>query len=260
MGDDFYLTLPSNAGNNPNSSSSFRVTLPRGIKLTGAWEAALVELIYPYSWYNVPAKPTVAIYIEAPVKFGDEFRSKLYICPLKAGHYSKIEDLIAAMIKTIPAEIRDKVILRYDSNANRVHIRLLKPVTAIEISDPLLYILGYNVSTFGYSYAKDNPGVAPHPPDMRAGLSIFYVYCDVVEQSVIGDKLASLLRSVAVSGKFGDIIHSSFDHPHYVPVLKKDFDSIEIAIKTDQNEPVALEYGKTLVKLHFRRNRSSLFS
>ena len=49
---EFYATLPSNTSTD-NTLNKFTVHLPRRIELTGEWEVALVELQYPFSWYNV---------------------------------------------------------------------------------------------------------------------------------------------------------------------------------------------------------------
>ena len=87
-------------------------------------------------------------------------------------------------------------------------------------------------------------------PDLRAGFECLYVYCDICELQPVGDVLAPLLRVVNVQGNYSDVVDRIYDTPHYVPVLKKQFGSIEIEIKTDQNTPLALQYGKTLVKLH----------
>lgn len=261
-GDNFYLTLPSNAGETSNAST-FRIALPQTIKLTGEWEVALVELIYPYSWYNVDEPKPIA-----SLETTDEAIT-LFMAKLKSGYYNRIEDLLEAISESLPMQYRENVICEYDAKSNRVEIKLQDPVVALHLPTFLMYILGYNINPYDQNKQSDaisySPGIrrdagpAPHPPDMRAGLGIFYVYCDVVEQNVVGNKLAPLLRAIAVQGEFGDIIDNIFVHPHYMPVLKKEFDSVEIAIKTDQNTPLALQYGKTMVKLHFRRKRLSLF-
>lgn len=247
MSDDFYLTLPSNAGQN-TCPSSFRITLPRNVKLIGEWEVALVELIYPCSWYNV--QEPIPLLLEAEKE--GVFENFVGLIP---GHYTHIKHVLYDLSASLPSDYGGKVKFKYVDNANRVEIMIKKPVAALQMPSELVYMLGYDLKT----YDKTKPGIAPHPPDLRMGFSTFYVYCDIVEQSVVGDALAPLLRAVAAEGKFGDIVDRIFDHPHYVPVLKKQFDSIEIAIKTDQNKPLPLQYGKTVAKLHFKRRRAVPF-
>lgn len=53
----FYVTLPSNASLNVfknNTSSSFREDLAQYLHLDGAWEVAVTEISYPYTWFNLP--------------------------------------------------------------------------------------------------------------------------------------------------------------------------------------------------------------
>jgi len=80
-----------------------------------------------------------------------------------------------------------------------------------------------------------------------------YVYSNIVEDQVIGNIMAPLLRIVDIQGKHGDIICKTYDSPHYVPVLLKDIMQIEINLKTDMNELFSFMFGKVIVKLHVRR-------
>lgn len=257
MTDDFYLTLPSNAGQNV-SASSFRVNLPQSVRLYGEWEVALSEIIYPYSWYNVNSLESYSIWYKTapPLLVGSVTRKFDCATP---GHYSEVEDLFRVFEDTLPSEYKKHIVFAYNKRTNRVNIQVAGPVKAIYLPNTVLYMLGYDVEKSSNGIDKTN-GLAPHSPDMTAGIHVLYVYCDIAEHTVVGDKLAPLLRAVAVEGKFGDIINKIFISPHYVPVLKKDFSSVEIEIKTDQNQPLALRYGKTLVKLHFRRKQKSLFT
>lgn len=94
---------------------------------------------------------------------------------------------------------------------------------------------------------------AQYPFDLRAGIDSLYIYCDIILPQLVGNTREQLLRIVAVTGEFGEIIDSVFVSPHYVPVLKKQFSTVDISIKTDRNRPIAFQFGKTIVKLHFRK-------
>ena len=58
------------------------------------------------------------------------------------------------------------------------------------------------------------------------GFNSLYVYCDV------GDIKARLLRVVDAAGNFGDTIRRLYMTPQYVPVAKKEFNTVEIDIRT----------------------------
>jgi len=254
--DNFYITLPSNSGRNKNASN-YIVNLPQNIRLDGEWEVALVELIYPYSFYNVQELAHISLVMADKGIYPKGKRITLLMSKVKEGHYGKVEDLLEALQQSLPSEYSDKLIFDYNRITNRVTLKISPPIIGLNMPDFLLYMLGYDASTFDYHL--HNGGIAPYPPDMRAGVSIIYIYCDLVEYTTVGDTMAPLLRAVPAQGTFGDIISNVFNFPHYLPVLKKEFQQIEIAIKNDQNKSLALQYGKTLVKLHFRRKQKALF-
>lgn len=264
MSDDFYLTLPSNTGQNTNPAS-FRITLPRKIQLTGEWEVALSELIYPHSWYNIRAPDNIFYVLFKSDQEGIAPLPQSDItlrCSIPEGYYSNVNDLL----KTMEARIKQQhpwvpdplpVKFTYDTILNRVQIDLVEPAIDIQPSKALTYMLGYGVDDF--EDISDEPGMAPHPPDMRAGVVSLYIYTDLVEHTIVGDTVAPLLRAVAIQSNFGDIVDKVFQVSHYIPVLKKDFDTVEIEIKTDQNRLLEIQFGKTIVKLHFRRRKPAFF-
>lgn len=87
---------------NDNTTNKFRVQLPYTHQLEGNWEVALVEIIYPYSWDNVPSGKEESIeqstncieLCHSPEKDP----TKVYIPP---GHYSSIKALNNSISKTI---------------------------------------------------------------------------------------------------------------------------------------------------------------
>ena len=86
-----------------------------------------------------------------------------------------------------------------------------------------------------------------------------YVYCDVLECVPVGDTTAPLLRIVEIGGQKGEMVHIQYDQPRYVPLQKKEFDSIEIDIRDDLGEKISFDSGKLIVTLHFRRAKESYF-
>ena len=68
-----------------------------------------------------------------------------------------------------------------------------------------------------------------------------------------------LLRMVDAAGNFGDLIHRLYTTPQYVPVSKKEFNTLEIDIRDDTGRPVPVEFGKVVATLHFHRSRNPYF-
>ena len=88
--------------------------------------------------------------------------------------------------------------------------------------------------------------------DPNRGFNSLYVYCDAAEAIPVGDIKSSLLRMVDASGNFGDLIHRLYTTPQYVPVSRKEFNTVKIDIGDDIGRPVPFEFGKVVATLHFR--------
>ena len=106
-----------------------------------------------------------------------------------------------------------------------------------------------------YTFVKEGDSVV----DMKQGFESLYVYTNVVESRVVGDSLVPLLRIVPIQGEHGHMISRHFEHVQYLPLLRKEFGTIEIDIRDDTGHAVPFECGKVTVTLHFRRRKTGLF-
>ena len=86
-------------------------------------------------------------------------------------------------------------------------------------------------------------------------LHSMYVYCDLLEPRVVGDKMTQLLRVVPAEGRNGDMVTRIYENVHYVPLQRKSFEVVEIDIRDSVGEKVPFERGTLNVTLHFRRRR-----
>ena len=125
-------------------------------------------------------------------------------------------------------------------------------IKAIQFPEKIQYMLGLTKSLL-------EPGthIVNYAPDFTGGFTTLYVHCSIVEPQTVGNFRSELLRTVPVDSekKFGETIHKEFISPHYVNVLHKNFDNIRIEIRNDEGLPVPFEYGKVIVKLHFRKSK-----
>jgi hypothetical protein len=64
--------------------------------------------------------------------------------------------------------------------------------------------------------------------DANRKTNLVYVYYDVATDSAIGDARTPLLRVCNVSGEHGRTVHVVYDRPHYVPVGRREFDTVKI--------------------------------
>ena len=297
----FYLTLPSNSSAlyYPNNTvAKFTTRLHKTFDLTGEWEVAMTELIYPHSWYTVGRGqnrfgsicrgciPNVPVYLRAS-------RSYAFDMEIPVGYYDDVESIVREMNTAVKKEFARMLVLmrravtrrpsrggqtststeikieewaepnfRFDPITRRV-ISKVPRTSRITFSDKLKDILGVETSNASNDY-DNQTNVArlvnsQRVSDLEAGMHSMYVYCDLVEHVPVGDTAAPLLGIVDTEGKAGETIKKSFDRPRYIPLQKKTFDSLEIFISDAYGKPIPFENGTSTVTLHFRRAKDSYF-
>ena len=79
-----------------------------------------------------------------------------------------------------------------------------------------------------------------------------YMYSDVVEHNVVGDKMVQLLRTIPITGNHGEIVHYSFKNLIYQPVAKEYLSEVEIQLSSDTGELMPFQGGEVIVVLHFK--------
>jgi len=118
----------------------------------------------------------------------------------------------------------------------------------VEFSDALAHMLGYSA---GMRYQNRAIGhTAPRAIDLSSVIvPTFYVYCDILEHVVVGDIMAPLLRIANMEVTRSHAVYQVMNPSLFVPVQKKNFDTIERNIMTDTGEPVPF----MVVVLEFKR-------
>ena len=252
MASEFYLVLPSNSSmiTHPNNTLAQYITnLPRRINISGVWECGLTEIHYPHDWYNVRnARLTVEHdgNMETDVCFED-------------GYYHSPE----ALATTLNGDKPGRVKFAYEPVTQKF-IAHVKSKTKFTLYGDLPDILGFGAwsgdSTASLTSSARSMFVrASSIVDLRRGFESLYVYSSVVEPRIVGDKIAPLLRIVPITGRRGEMVTTRFDQVQYIPVLSREFGSVETEIRDDTGRPVPFERGKVTVTLHFRRCSSGLF-
>ena len=95
--------------------------------------------------------------------------------------------------------------------------------------------------------------------DLQRGFYSLYVYCDIVEPTVVGDVKVSLLICVSISGKHEEAVDRIYKTVHYMPLHRKQFNSIDINIKDDTGRLVSFQRGKVIETLRFRMKKPPYF-
>ena len=122
--------------------------------------------------------------------------------------------------------------------------------SVITLSSDLASIMGFSPKQLTFREERKYKGKVAMDP--YRGFNSLYVYCDAAEAIPVGDIKAPLLRVVDAAGNFGDTIHRLYMTPQYVPVSRKEFNTVEIDIRDHSGRSVPFEFGKTIVTLHFR--------
>ena len=243
----FYLHLPSNASLDkfPNNTlTEYRVGLPQTVSLTGDWEVALTEIHYPHSWNNVQGNFENRFYLN------QELYDMWEPLIVPQGHYSSVAGVITKINEVVSANNRfkDEVQLSLDTLNRKVTVHLQNKVE-VYFSD-IGQMLGFLPKK-----VISKTSTAEREADLDHGFHDLYVYCDIIQPQYVGEALVPLLRIVPVEGKDGERISKSFIRPQYLPVSRKQFESIEVNKKRDTGETVPFEFGRVLLTLHFRQSR-----
>ncbi len=231
----------------------------------GKWNPVVV----PPGYYQTPQELIDAInkglkrqtsILKASIKIGNERRRSKRAAVKKKKTAKSLK-----MIKKPKHNIIDPktlhglesgVIFSFDTILKRVKMKIDKSVVdRVILGKHLEYVLGMDGSTpLPLTFIKStNRG--QHAVDLRGGFYSLYVYCDLVESQILGQQRVQLLQIVPTEGTHGDIISKTFYAPHYIPILKKEFQSVQISIKDDTNRLVPFEFGKCILKLHFHKRR-----
>jgi hypothetical protein len=118
-------------------------------------------------------------------------------------------------------------------------------------------IQGISKDNFIFDDPEDDDMIytAEKPYELSGGYHSLFVYSDIVSPSFVGDSYTQLLRLIEIpsSYKFGDQVKITYPNTYYVPLLVKEFDTIEIDIKDDTGVNIPFEFGRCIITLHFRK-------
>ena len=199
---------------------------------------------------------------------------KVYI---PGGYYEDVSDIIRTLNISISKEFMDKSQYIYDDlfslppklkqNLVTRKVQIVMP-NNYEITFPpsLLSILGFTNDQLPLRNQNDENKdiIAQKVADISAGITNIYVYCicfvhvgvHVGDFVHVGDTLSPLLRIVNACGENGTIIHEIYEQPQYLPVRRKNVDTLDINIRDSFGEIIAFQNGQTTVTLHLRRSET----
>jgi hypothetical protein len=224
-----------------NTAAKYMTRLPSALDLSGDWEVALSEIIYPCKFDLVSGN---ACRIEV-------YADGLYVCQY---NFEKTKyDTPATLVRDLNVTCnRSYYLASYDEKTRQVTMKVHEARSTLIFSDALANALGFKNRFFDGPKTYVGERIIEEPSTM-------YVYCDLIEHVIVGDARVPLLRTFGMEKSSNEVVHRTFQNPLYVPVQKKHFDSIEMNIMTDAGEPMPFAFGKSVAILHFRRSSNPYF-
>lgn len=254
--DSFYVFLPSNSSMKMfgNTISHFTTQLRESCTLTGDWEVALTTIDFPQTFLNVlPGQNMISLSYPV-IEHGIEsiIVDTVYVEP---GFYIDGNALMIGVNKALSPINIGKLQLNTDNRYMMVN-DMSQDTYVINFSPELSRQLGYEPGTDVSAHP-----MSIHPLNVGFGSPHhIFVYCDLIESQVVGDTVAPLLRIVNTQHRkyeFGDQITQEFRTLQYLPLLKRNFSTIEIDLRGSTGNPIPFQSGTSAVTLHFRRISAS---
>ena len=242
--DHFHMTLPSNASMDifpDNTAAQYVTKLPRSLDLAGDWSVSLKEISTPLAFDNIPSE-----FCKFQVKNNDQ---QLELS-LQGGLYKVNEAVIDEVNKlanpfNIDCHLSGRRNQKVKVNVGDTHV--FRP------NNPLAFIMGLGMEQDfpeGKHLAERSMTL---PPSEQ--ISTLYVYCNILDNVIVGDVTAPLLRVVEVKVHAKKTrMHTIMHTPLFVPLQKKSFDTIEIWIMTDTGIPAPFSSGKSHLVLEFKKS------
>ncbi|KAL8583047.1 hypothetical protein ACOMHN_051211 [Nucella lapillus] len=88
--------------------------------------------------------------------------------------------------------------------------------------------------------------------DLNQSFKSIFIYCDLPSPRPVGDVMAPLLRTLPVIPHDTEVYHQIYVKPHYVPLSRSQFTSVEMVLSTDTGNNLTFSSGHTVVTLHIR--------
>lgn len=253
----FYITLLSNSSVPyfpNNTTANFFTKLPKTIKLEGEWVVGLVEFNYPCTIFNVQEHDNI-FYINRNKGSNEDYTMSVeHECRIPAINYDSVAHFLQAFNEH--SKINAEVKFKYNEISKLVEVdrtvSFTDEILAINLTPKLGIQLGFDPNTNIIEHR-----VGKYPVNLNLGLpSQLFVYSDIVHPQIVGDVMTSLLRIVPLDPMkytYGAFKMNVFSAAHYLPVLRREFDIIEIDIRTSIGDKVPFQFGTACVKLHFKR-------
>lgn len=265
MDSEFHILFLSNACLQyfDNTTSSFETILAQNIELKGKWEAAVLEIAYPYAIQNI-SEPNSYFYISS-----DKQKITLTI---PHGYYESPLSLITKINKLIKKQL--KIEEQFFSLTPDGRVKLTPKISnastlsrkfsyRIEIPLMLANQLGFPERLEKFLFGNDATEISKEissplrcNPDLGVP-SLLFIYSNIIAPQYTGDAHVPLLRTIPVKRdqNFGTVVTHSVENLVYLPLSTAHLTNIKFDIKTTTGDSYPFVHGVSSLLVHFRRRQ-----
>lgn len=281
MEDDFYLTLLSNSSHKyyrDNRTSRFKVHLTKEINLDENWRAALSEISYPHTIFNVSENSNCVIlkysYFTGNVKDIDTTRINIPV-----GYYPNVEGILKAingqfmkaysmnlfaetlstsshtMITANMEELEHHLAFSTLTAQGRVADMSMKDYeSAVEITleNRLAIQLGFSPTDNLVDFEQ-----SPQIANINFGWpQEVFVYMDIIEPQIISDYFSQVIKIVKTldhQTQFSELVNREILNRNYLTLNKRRFQTITIELRDSSGELIPFQFGTSIVTVHFKK-------
>jgi len=119
---------------------------------------------------------------------------------------------------------------------------------SVTFHSPIIpHILGFH----NQIHFSSGDHLAEFSPKRNLSPTKIFVFCDLIQSQIIADRLEPVIGCINNIEAAGVVTLSIT--PYYLPVIKKDIESISISLRNEKGELLHLLEGRTQISLHFRK-------
>lgn len=269
--DNFYVVLPSNSSMSyfpENTTTHFITQLPTALQFSGTWGVSLSEIQIPMTFLHIPKaneKNFVSIFTHRRFDNTNSVTENADIAEessesIPYGVYSSVHDVVQAINQL--SIMRNHLHIKINSGGFTIVTRMCdiqcKELDHLFHMSPILRkILGISVSKYHSLSSNGSSYTGTCPAALTNALpSTMFVYTDICESYITGDIQTPLLRVVPLEIEkysYGSMKIKCFPATRYIPLLHRNFQTIEIDIRDEFGEAIPFECGTLTVTLQFKR-------
>ena len=269
MAENFTINLVSNASMQlfpTNTMARFTTLLPQKMELLGDWEVAVLEVSWPAKVKNITNSSFAISRFDAASRPTRPNHNQT----IPDGYYPTIDTLMTKLMQTIYQDARIETGLPVSWEVDTVTQKLQVCFTGraptdqfclLFKSEDLSNTLGITDTIYCTVETQKQKGYAvrgTYPIDLQGGRHTMFLYCDLIQNEILGDAQTSLLRAIPLETNSAAAITSkTFNKLQWKRINKTNFQSITMSLCDERGHLMPfVSVGRTNLTLAFRRRNS----